>query len=36
VPEAEQFISYGAPAFKLEGKAVAGFVTRMREPGLSR
>lgn len=25
VPEAEQCISYGMPAFKLEGKAVAGF-----------
>ena len=25
VPEAEQGISYGAPAFKIEGKTVAGF-----------
>jgi uncharacterized protein YdhG (YjbR/CyaY superfamily) len=25
VPEAEQCISYGMPAFKLHGKAVAGF-----------
>jgi uncharacterized protein YdhG (YjbR/CyaY superfamily) len=25
VPEAEQGISYGAPAFKVQGKAVAGF-----------
>jgi uncharacterized protein YdhG (YjbR/CyaY superfamily) len=25
VPEAEQCISYGTPAFKLQGKAVAGF-----------
>jgi uncharacterized protein YdhG (YjbR/CyaY superfamily) len=25
VPEAEQAISYGMPAFKVEGKAVAGF-----------
>jgi uncharacterized protein YdhG (YjbR/CyaY superfamily) len=25
IPEAEQCISYGAPAFKLEGKVVAGF-----------
>jgi len=25
VPEAEQCISYGMPAFKVEGKAVAGF-----------
>ena len=25
VPDAEQCISYGMPAFKLEGKAVAGF-----------
>jgi len=25
VPEAEQCISYGMPAFKLEGKTVAGF-----------
>jgi uncharacterized protein YdhG (YjbR/CyaY superfamily) len=25
VPEAEQGISYGMPAFKLEGKTVAGF-----------
>lgn len=25
VPNAEQCISYGMPAFKLEGKAVAGF-----------
>jgi uncharacterized protein YdhG (YjbR/CyaY superfamily) len=25
VPEAEQCIAYGMPAFKLEGKAVAGF-----------
>jgi uncharacterized protein YdhG (YjbR/CyaY superfamily) len=25
VPEAEECISYGAPAFKVEGKAVAGF-----------
>jgi uncharacterized protein YdhG (YjbR/CyaY superfamily) len=26
VPEAEQCISYGAPAFKVQGKTVAGFV----------
>ena len=25
VPDAEQGLSYGAPAFKVEGKAVAGF-----------
>jgi uncharacterized protein YdhG (YjbR/CyaY superfamily) len=25
VPEAEQGISYGVPAFKVQGKAVAGF-----------
>jgi len=25
IPEADQCISYGAPAFKLEGKVVAGF-----------
>jgi uncharacterized protein YdhG (YjbR/CyaY superfamily) len=25
VPEAEQGISYGMPAFKVEGKTVAGF-----------
>jgi len=25
VPEAEQCISYGVPAFKLQGKAIAGF-----------
>ena len=25
VPDAEQCISYGMPAFKLDGKAVAGF-----------
>jgi uncharacterized protein YdhG (YjbR/CyaY superfamily) len=25
VPEAEQGISYGTPAFKVQGKAVAGF-----------
>jgi uncharacterized protein YdhG (YjbR/CyaY superfamily) len=25
LPEAEQCISYGAPAFKVNGKAVAGF-----------
>ena len=25
IPEADQCISYGVPAFKLEGKAVAGF-----------
>jgi len=25
VPEAEQAISYGTPAFKVEGKTVAGF-----------
>lgn len=25
VPEAEQCISYGMPAFKVQGKAVAGF-----------
>jgi uncharacterized protein YdhG (YjbR/CyaY superfamily) len=25
VPEAEQCLAYGMPAFKLEGKAVAGF-----------
>jgi uncharacterized protein YdhG (YjbR/CyaY superfamily) len=25
VPQAEQGISYGAPAFKVQGKAVAGF-----------
>ena len=25
VPEAEQTISYGMPAFKIEGKTVAGF-----------
>ena len=25
MPEAEECISYGAPAFKVEGKAVAGF-----------
>jgi uncharacterized protein YdhG (YjbR/CyaY superfamily) len=25
VPEAEQGLSYGAPAFKVQGKAVAGF-----------
>ena len=25
VPQAEQCISYGAPAFKLQGKTVAGF-----------
>lgn len=25
VPEAEQCISYGMPAFKLRGKAIAGF-----------
>jgi uncharacterized protein YdhG (YjbR/CyaY superfamily) len=25
IPEAEQDISYGMPAFKLEGKTVAGF-----------
>ena len=25
VPEAEQCISYGAPAFKVQGKTVAGF-----------
>ncbi len=25
VPEADQCISYGMPAFKLDGKAVAGF-----------
>ncbi len=25
VPEAEQCISYGMPAFKLEGKTIAGF-----------
>ena len=25
VPEAEQLISYGMPAFRLEGKTVAGF-----------
>jgi uncharacterized protein YdhG (YjbR/CyaY superfamily) len=25
VPDAEQCISYGAPAFKIEGKAIAGF-----------
>ena len=25
VPQAEQCISYGMPAFKLQGKAVAGF-----------
>jgi uncharacterized protein YdhG (YjbR/CyaY superfamily) len=25
LPEAEQGISYGAPAFKVKGKAVAGF-----------
>ena len=25
IPEAEQCISYGVPAFKLEGKVVAGF-----------
>jgi uncharacterized protein YdhG (YjbR/CyaY superfamily) len=25
VPDAEQCISYGVPAFKLQGKAVAGF-----------
>lgn len=25
IPDAEQCISYGMPAFKLEGKAIAGF-----------
>ena len=25
VPDAEQFISYGMPAFKVQGKTVAGF-----------
>jgi uncharacterized protein YdhG (YjbR/CyaY superfamily) len=30
VPEAEQSISYGAPAFKLGGKAVAGFAAQKR------
>ena len=25
IPEAEQCIAYGAPAFKVAGKAVAGF-----------
>jgi uncharacterized protein YdhG (YjbR/CyaY superfamily) len=25
IPEAEQGISYGAPAFRIEGKVVAGF-----------
>ena len=28
VPEAEQSISYGAPAFKVGGKAVAGFAAQ--------
>ena len=28
VPEAEQSISYGAPAFKIGGKAVAGFAAQ--------
>ena len=27
VPEAEQCISYGMPAFKLRGKTIAGFAT---------
>jgi uncharacterized protein YdhG (YjbR/CyaY superfamily) len=30
VPEAEQTISYGAPAFKVGGKAVAGFASFQR------
>jgi uncharacterized protein YdhG (YjbR/CyaY superfamily) len=25
VPDAEEFISYGMPAFRLEGKVIAGF-----------
>jgi uncharacterized protein YdhG (YjbR/CyaY superfamily) len=25
IPEAEECISYGMPAFKLEGKVIAGF-----------
>jgi uncharacterized protein YdhG (YjbR/CyaY superfamily) len=25
VPEAEQYISYGVPAFRLQGKVIAGF-----------
>jgi uncharacterized protein YdhG (YjbR/CyaY superfamily) len=25
IPEAEQCISYGVPAFRLEGKVIAGF-----------
>jgi len=28
VPEAEQSLSYGAPAFKIGGKAVAGFTAQ--------
>jgi len=28
VPEAEQSLSYGAPAFKIGGKAVAGFAAQ--------
>ncbi len=30
VPEAEQCISYGMPAFKIQGKAVAGFAAFKR------
>ncbi len=30
VPDAEQGISYGMPAFKLRGKTIAGFLTWQR------
>lgn len=30
VPEAEEGLSYGAPAFKMGGRAIAGFVAHSR------
>jgi uncharacterized protein YdhG (YjbR/CyaY superfamily) len=34
VPDAEQGLSYGMPAFKLQGKTVAGFAAFKRAPEL--
>lgn len=33
VPNAEQCLSYGAPAFKVQGKAVAGFAAFKNQDG---
>jgi uncharacterized protein YdhG (YjbR/CyaY superfamily) len=34
VPEAEQCISYGMPAFRLQGKIIAGFAAFKEPPQL--